>query len=422
MSDYATLPDRPERLQLPSDADHSGRRLGAEELALLTEVIASGTLNCQRGVMVRRLEEEFAHRYGGNDFHCTAVTSGTAAIHAALAALNPEPGDEIITTPVTDMGAITPILYQGAVPVFADLDPHSFNVTADSIRSVLSPRTRAIIATHLFGAPCDMAPILELAAQHALPVIEDAAQAPFATYDGRRVGTLGTIGCFSLQQSKHMTCGEGGLVITRDADLARRITLFHNKAWGYADAQPDHYFLALNYRMTELQGAVALAQFDKGEAVVRCRQRAARMFTAQIAGLPGIAPQQAPTGSESAYWKYVLRVDESQTGADVGQIAAFLRERYGIPSSPRYVQKPAYMCQVLRERLTFGHSHFPYEGPQRGDSPPVRYRADECPGALDALAHMLVLPWNENYTEQHVDFIAHAVREAVAHFSRDAAA
>ena len=150
-------------MNLPSDADISGRRLGEEELVLLREVIESGTLNCTKGTMVSRLEREFAQGYGGDGWFCVAVTSGTAAIHTAIAAIDPSAGDEIVTTSITDMGALSPILYQGAIPVFAEIDRFSFNVTRANIERVLTSRTRAIIVTHLFGAPCEMAPILELA-------------------------------------------------------------------------------------------------------------------------------------------------------------------------------------------------------------------------------------------------------------------
>src|SRR5205814_3570291 len=195
---------------LPSDADRTGRDLGAEELALLREVIESGTLNCTRGTQVKAFEKAFAERYGVP--HARAVTSGTAAIHAAVAAIDPEPGDEIITTPITDMGAITPILYQTAIPVFADVDPLTYNMTAATIARKITRRTRAVMVTHLFGNPCDMDPILALCARHKLPLIEDCAQAFGTTYKGRAVGTMGAIGCFSLQQGKHMSTGEGGMV------------------------------------------------------------------------------------------------------------------------------------------------------------------------------------------------------------------
>lgn len=395
-------------MQLPSDAEASGRRFGAEELEYLRQVLASGTLNCTKGIFVTRLETGFARLYGGEGWHCTAVTSGTAAIHCAVAALELEPGDEVVTTSITDMGALAPILYQGAVPVFCDIDARSYNVTAAAIEAVLTPRTRAIIVTHLFGTPCEMEPILALAERHGLPVIEDAAQAPFATYDGQRAGTLGSIGCFSLQQGKHMTCGEGGLVITRDEKLARHIRLFHDKAWGYGDPQPDHYFLAPNYRMTELQGAVALAQLEKVEGVVADRQRTAHQFLEHLAGVADIEAQHVPAAAESVYWKVVLRFNG---GEDVREIGQFLKAEFGIVSAPRYVQKPAFECEIFRERRTFGNSHWPLQNWR----PPTR---KSLPGTYDALTHMLVLPWNENYTTEHVEYTAAAVRRAVEHCRR----
>ena len=246
---------------IPSDQDASGRLLGDEEIALVTEAIRSGTLTSTKGTFVKSFVADFAALIGVT--HASACASGTAAIHAAIAAIDPAPGDEIVTSPITDMGAITPIIYQTAIPVFADVDPRTGNVTAETIERVLSPKTRAIIVTHLFGNPAEMGPILELAARHGIPVIEDCAQAYGATYDGRPVGTLGAIGCFSLQQGKHITTGEGGMVVTDDAELGRRMRLFIDKAWGYGDEKPDHYFAALNARMTELQGAVALAQLRK---------------------------------------------------------------------------------------------------------------------------------------------------------------
>ena len=201
-------------ISLPRDDNSTGRDLGDEEIALVAQAIKSGCLTSTKGTMVKGLEDGFAKRYGAA--HCVANSSGTAALHAAVAAVDPEPGQEIITTPITDMGAIVPILYQGAVPVFADVDPDTYNITAASIAPRITSCTRAIMVTHLFGNPCDMDPILELAGSHGLPVIEDCSQAYFAESRGRRVGTLGALGCFSLQQGKHMTCGEGGLVITED--------------------------------------------------------------------------------------------------------------------------------------------------------------------------------------------------------------
>jgi len=283
-------------LQLPSDQDATGRTLGAEEIAALSDAIRTGTLTSTKGQFVRTFEKEFARAVGAK--HAYACASGTAAVHLAIAAVDPNPGDEIITTPITDMGALTPILYQGAIPVFADVDDRTCNVTAKTIEAKLSDKTKAIVVTHLFGNPCEMDEIMELAAARNLPVIEDCAQAFLASYGGKAVGTIGRIGCFSLQQGKHITTGEGGIVTSDDDALARRMYLYINKAWGYGDAKPDHYFLALNYRMSELQGAVALAQLPKRGARSPGHPKARRGRSV----LPGRTSPEMRTPSTSRPW------------------------------------------------------------------------------------------------------------------------
>jgi dTDP-4-amino-4,6-dideoxygalactose transaminase len=399
----------PDPISLPRDEDATGRDLGAEELALLAEVIKSGTLTETKGRMVRRLEAGFAEMWGVP--HCMAMSSGSASIHTAIAAINPEPGDEVITTPITDMGALTPILYQGAIPVFADVDPDTFNVTAATIEPRVTDRTRAIIVTHLFGNPCDMEAIMALAARRGIPVIEDCAQAFLATWNGRLVGRFGAMGCFSLQQGKHMTCGEGGLLITDDASLARRVRQYVNKAWGYGDPKPDHYFLALNYRMSELQGAVALAQLGKVRGVVERRRRIAAEMDAALKGLPGIETPVVRPGATHVYWKYPIQVDESMLGVDVGAFAARLKER-GLVVHPRYIQKPAFMCEVFRDRRTLGASGFPFVLPGASVKRQA-YDPAEYPGAMRALSRVIVVPMNEFYTAEHIQFICSTIREAV---------
>ncbi|HEX8834176.1 MAG TPA: DegT/DnrJ/EryC1/StrS family aminotransferase [Abditibacteriaceae bacterium] len=399
-------------LRLPTETDASGRDFGEEELELLRQVLQSGTLNCTRGTFVNRLEGEWAQQYGAK--HCIAVTSGTAAIWAAVAAIDPEPGDEIVTTSVTDMGAITPILYQSAIPIFADCEPDSLNISARTIERVLTPRTRAIIVTHLFGAPCDMEPIRELARKHNLLIIEDAAQSPFATYRGERTGNIGDIGCFSLQQNKHVTAGEGGLVVTNDDALARRIRLFHDKAWGYGDAQPDHYFLAPNLRLTELQAAVVLPQLARVEAGVARRQTNATWLSDRIASVPGLAAQTMPAESKSAWWKFAVWIDEDEIPGGADALGAQLRQNFGLMSAPRYIQKPAFECEVLRDRRTFGNSQFPFEGAHRAGLAPIEYRPEDFTGTYAGLRRVLVLPWNEHYTDEHLEYVAHALESGVA--------
>src|SRR5262245_39181127 len=399
------------KITLPSDADSSGRTFGAEEMAILQKVIASGTLNCTKGTVVREFEKRFGDSLGMS--FCRTTTSGTAALHAAVAAIDPEPGDEIITTPITDMGAITPILYQPAIPVFADVDPLTYNPTAETIARKITRRTRAVMVTHLFGNACDMDPILALARERNIKVIEDCAQAFHCTYKGKPVGTIGDIGAFSLQQTKHMTAGEGGMVVSRDEALSRRARLFIDKAWGYGDPKPDHYFLALNYRMTEVVGAVALAQFDKLDAMVKHRVAMAESLTRQIAGLKGVQPPKTTAGAAPVYWKYPLRIDTAVVRGGADAFGARLREA-GIFSAPRYIQKLAFECEVLRDQRTFGKSRFPFVGEHRRGDPPVVYDLKDTPGAVEALAGVVVLPWNERYTPEHVDAIARAVREAAS--------
>jgi len=396
-----------EPIVLPSDQDATGRTLGEREIELVSEAIRTGTLTSTKGNFVKRLEKAFAEKLGVP--YAFACASGTAAIHAAISAIDPEPGDEIITTPITDMGALTPILYQTAIPVFADVDPNTLNVTAGTIEPMISGRTRAIVVTHLFGNPCEMGPILELAAKHNLPVIEDSAQAFQAEWDERPSGAMGTIGCFSLQQGKHMTCGEGGIVTTRDEALARRMFLFVNKCWGYGDAAPDHYYIALNSRLTELQGAVALSQLEKLDACVANRRQTAAELTRRIKGVRGIRPFYESPRARNVYWKYCLIVDSNVVPDGAVGLAARLKAR-GISSAPRYIQKPAFQCEIFRERRTFGKSQFPFNlaRPEAIDYDPSRY-----PGTFTGLEHTLVLPWNENYSAEHVDYIATSLEEVM---------
>ena len=407
MSTSQTVAADRKPLVLPSDQDASGRTLGEEEIARVAEAIRSGTLSSTKGEFTRRFEERFAALCTAK--HGWACASGSAAIHVAVAAIDPEPGDEIVTTGITDMGALAPILYQGAIPVFADVDPRSCNLTAETIRARLSPRTKAIMVTHLFGNPCEMRDIMALAHEHNLPVIEDCAQSFLARSDGRMVGTVGAIGCFSLQQGKHITTGEGGIVVTNDPALSRRSFLFINKAWGYGDPKPDHYFLALNYRLSELQGAVALAQLDKLEWSVRQRQKMAARLTGLLEGVPGIETPWTAPGNEHVYWKYCLRVDSKVVPGGSPELGRRLKER-GIASAPRYIQKPAFQCEVIREQRTFGKSRWPFTlaRPQAMDYSPARF-----PGTFAALEAVLVLPWNERYTEEIVDALAGEIRAAL---------
>jgi perosamine synthetase len=394
-------------LALPSDQDSTGRDLGSEELELLEQVIRTGTLTSTKGSYTKTLEQRFAERLGVKKAY--ACASGTAAVHLAIAAVNPNPGDEFVTTSITDMGALTPILYQGGIPVFAEVDPVTLNLTAKTIEAALSPRTKAIVVTHLFGNPCDMNEIMELARSRNIPVIEDCAQAFLARSGNQYVGTFGAIGCFSTQQGKHMTTGEGGFVVSNDDAFARHMFLFINKAWGYGDKNPDHYFLALNYRTSELHSAVALAQLDKLQSVVDRRVDTANKLTQMISGVRGIKTPNVAPNAVHVYWKYCLTVDGKQIRDGAVGLGKALKE-YGIASAPRYIQKPAFMCEIFQKRRTLGDSQFPFN---LARPEAIDYSKSKFPMTFKGLEDVLVLPWNERYTQEHLEFIADAVKESV---------
>ncbi len=392
---------------LPSDQDASGRSFGLDEIRYITEVLQSGTLTATKGALTPRFESAVAELLGVE--HVVSCSSGSAAVHTAVAALDLEPGEEVITTSVTDMGALTAILYQGGIPVFADVDAITLNVTAATIADRISARTRGIIVTHLFGNPCEMGPIMALAEQHGLPVIEDAAQAYGATWQGRPVGTIGTIGCFSAQQGKHITSGEGGFVVSADAAVARRMRTFVNKGWPYGEAKPDHEFLAPNYRTTELQSAVLLAGLPRLEANVAARVAAADQLSGLLAGVRGLSTPQVADGDVCSYWRYALRVDPSMIPGGPGTLADRLKF-YDVASAPRYINKPAFRCKVIAEQVTFGTSGWPFTlaRPEALD-----YREELFPGTYAGLEQVLVLSWNERITAAHVERLAEAVNDAM---------
>ncbi|OEJ21420.1 aminotransferase DegT [Streptomyces agglomeratus] len=391
---------------LPSDQDASGRLLGSEERDLLESVIKSGVLNSTRGRFVAELESRLGELLDGA---CVvACSSGTAAVHTALAALDPEPGSEVITSAVTDFGAVAPLLWQGCIPVFADVDPRTLNVTPASVEDRISPRTCAIVVTHLLGNPADVPGIATVARAHGIPVVEDCSQAYGATLDSRPVGTLADIACFSLQQTKHITTGEGGFVSTRVGALGDRIHQFVNKARNYADPEPEHHFLAMNYRMTELQGAVGVAQLAKLTEVVSRRRSLAGRLTAALEGHEGLSTATVLRNSAShSFWRFPVHVDSGTVPGGMQALARALKAA-GVPCAAGY-QRPAFEWRAIKEQRTFGTSRYPFTlaHPQAVDYAPHRFK-----GTHEGLRNVVVLPWNECYTEAHVERIG-AVLSAV---------
>jgi perosamine synthetase len=257
--------------------------IGEAEAALVQAVMRSGWIT--QGPRVRELEAAFA-RLSGTRF-AVATNTGTAALHVALIGLGIGPGDEVITTPLSCVASANPILFQGAVPVFADVEPDTYNLDPAEVARLVTPRTRAILAVHLFGHPADIGALVAVAQRHGLVLIEDASQAAGARYGGRPVGGFGTIGVFSLYANKTVTAGEGGMLVTDDEALYRRLLAIRN--FGQEPGRPFvHPFLGANYKMTDLHAAVGVAQMEKLSRYVEARRRNVRELNARLGGLEGI--------------------------------------------------------------------------------------------------------------------------------------
>jgi perosamine synthetase len=378
------------------------RQMGDEEIAELTEVIRSGRLGRHGGTKVKELERAFAELYGVK--HAVAVSSGSASVHTAIAAINPNPGDEIITTPCSDFGTILGILFQNAIPVFADLDPDTLCLDPRSVEERITDRTRAIVAVHLFGGLADVAALKEIADRRGVPLIEDCAQVQLSEYRGQLAGTIGRIGCFSFNNTKHLICGEGGMVITDDDALGRRAHLFADKAWPRDEADRYSLFLGQNYRMHELEAAVALAGLRRLRENVAARRRVVDRVLEGVAGTPGVRiPAELPE-TRSSYWILHLFADD---GLDANELAGALRAE-GIPFSAKYVT-PLYTWPVLRDRQTYGDSGFPFNSPYT--SRPFDYAPGLCPVFERAREQLLLISVDEQWTDADADDVAAAVRK-----------
>lgn len=311
-----------------------------DEIEAVAAVLASGKVNYWTGQGCRQFEAEYAAHAGAR--HAIALMNGTVALELALYALGIGPGDEVVTTPRTFIASASCAVMRGARPVLADVDPVSGNLTAESVAAVLTPRTRAIIAVHLAGWPCDMDPILELARARGLKVIEDCAQAHGATYKGRPVGGLGDAGAFSFCQDKIITTGgEGGMLVLHDEALWK-------KAWAYKDHGKSHDAVyhrphppgfrwlhesfGTNWRMTELQAAIGRRQLAKLPDWVAARQRHAACLEAALAGVPGLRLTPAPAHIGHARYRYYayLEPERLQPGWDQQRIIAAIAAE-GVP-------------------------------------------------------------------------------------------
>ncbi len=310
--------------------------LGDEDVSAIADALRSGGLTQLTGGAVAAFEEAFATWNGIR--HCIATSSGTAAIHAALAALNVGPDDEVIVPAHTFIASATPVLHQRALPVFADVDRQTYCLSPESVAERITARTKAIIAVHLNGHPADLDSLFALAEPRGIAVIEDCAQAHGALYKGRKVGTLGRVGCFSFWEDKIMTTGgEGGAVITEDEALAARMRRIRHHGEGPSGGERAYYHLELgyNYRMTSMQAATGLVQLRRLDGYLNARRRNAAYLTERLSALGVIEPPAVTPYAVHSYYKYVCRLPSGVLAAGIDDFVRAVAAE-GVPVQRRY--------------------------------------------------------------------------------------
>ncbi|PHV12482.1 DegT/DnrJ/EryC1/StrS family aminotransferase [Chitinimonas sp. BJB300] len=359
--------------------------LGPEERAAVNAVLDSAVLSRFLGAWtpdfyggdrVQALERAWERHF--DIPHAVSMNSATSCLYAAVGALGIGPGDEVIVSPYTMSASAVAAVVYGAIPVFADIDPDTFCLSAATIAARITPRTKAIIVVDIFGQPADFEPIMALARQHGLRVIEDNAQGPGARYQGRYSGTLADIGVFSLNYHKTIHCGEGGIAVTADADLAERMRLIRNHAEAVAKPKAETNLVNLvgfNYRMTEIEAAIAAEQLKKLPALLATRQANAARLSQRLAGLPGISIPVVSPDVEHGWYVYAIKYDAHSNGVSRVRLAQALRAE-GIPVGEGYVE-PIYLQPMYQQRIAIGRDGFPFTYP--GYQGELNYARGLCP-------------------------------------------
>lgn len=384
-------------------------RWGAPERKRLDAMLQQQSLLYWKGpqttAVIERVQEITSLKY------VMTCSSGTAALHIAVAAAGIGLGDEVITAPVTDIGTVIGVIYQQGVPVFADLGAATYNLDPASVEKLVTPETKAIIAVHLTGNPCDLDALKAIADKHNLVLIEDCAQAWGAMYRGRPIGTVGHIACWSLQDSKHVTCGDGGVVASNDERFGPLLQRFGDK--GFSRSQPglpEHF--STNYRMSEPQAAVAAAQLDRLEAIAATRARLGNLFNQRIAGIPGIVPHQVDPRDRCVYWFTYFRLDPGAFHCDRAQfVRALVAE--GVPAKAGYISVPLYRMPVFLK-----HGFFAGRWPVREMGlTDMDYSRTSCPEAMAILATGVRIVIHQAMTDAYIESMANGVNKVARHYA-----
>jgi perosamine synthetase len=365
------------------------QEIGDADIAAVVEALTSGWLTT--GPRVGEFEKAFAAHCGAKE--AVAVNSGTAALHCAMRAIGIHTGDEVIVPALTFAASANAAVYEGATPVFADVEPDTLLIAPDSVRAHITPRTKAIVAVDYAGQPADYEALREIVQGRGIRIIADACHAPGATYNGKSTGTLGDISCFSFHPVKHMTTCEGGMAVTDDAQLAAHMRRFRNHGIDSdhrsREAAGAHAYdmveLGYNYRLPDVQCALGMAQLPRLDGWVHARQKIAAAYDRAFANIDQVTPLRMRNDRTNAYHLYVVKLDPA---LDRDAVFAHLRGQ-GIGANVHYA--PVYL-----------HSYYQQRGYGRG----------LCPVAERASRHILTLPMFPAMTEADVARVVEALNGA----------
>jgi perosamine synthetase len=357
--------------------------LGGNELKYVQQAIETNWIS-SAGRFIRDFETRFAEICGVK--YGIACANGTVAMHLAMATLGLEPGDEVIIPTFTMIATANAVTYCDAKPVLVDMEPDYWQMDLNQIEAKITPRTKAIVPVHIYGHPTDMAPLMALAEKHGLMVIEDAAEAHGAEYKGQRAGGLGHAAGFSFYGNKIITTGEGGMVTTSNTALAHLAWNLRDHAFSH-ERHFWHKFIGFNYRMTNLQAAVGLAQVEQLDGFVTARRRNALEYNRRLHGIPGIrTPAEAPW-AKNVYWMYGILVDEAEFGMDRDALRRVLAD-HGIETRTFFIPmhcQPIYWQQFQGERY---------------------------PVAEDLCRRGFYLPSASSLTIEEIEYVTDVIREA----------
>jgi perosamine synthetase len=358
--------------------------LEKEETDYVLSALADGAISGSYGQYIERFENDFA-RYCGASYGISA-SSGTAALHLALASLGIRSGDEVLVSTFTNMATFFAVLYQRAKPVPVDIEPDTWNIDPNLIEEKVTKKTRAILVVHIYGHPVDMDPVLHLAREYGLYVVEDCAEAHGALYRGQKTGSLGDVGCFSFYANKILTTGEGGMLTTSSPEIAERARSLRSLAFGTTN-KFRHEDIGFNYRLTNLQAAIGCAQLERIEQIITRKREIAQYYNANLCDVPGLQLPVEESYARNVYWMYHVLVRE-EFGCSRQVVMGKLRNR-GIETREAFV--PYNMQEIIIRRSWV----------KRGDCPVANYVA----------RNGFYLPSSPTLSEEDLEYIVSSLRD-----------